>query len=143
MGIVFAIASSSWFGAIESRRVDSATNQLVADLRLAHTQAKNRLTDTSFIVPSADSSTYQIGPPADLKTRTLPGDDQGTPKTKILAATTIVFKPTGEATTLADAPPEDITVTVIDGDCISDPRHTHKIEINPVTSRIEVGPCDP
>jgi prepilin-type N-terminal cleavage/methylation domain-containing protein len=43
MGIVFAIASSSWFGIVESRRVDSATNQLVSDLRLAHTKATNEL----------------------------------------------------------------------------------------------------
>jgi prepilin-type N-terminal cleavage/methylation domain-containing protein len=33
MGIVFAIASSSWFSTIERRAVDT-TNQLVADLRL-------------------------------------------------------------------------------------------------------------
>src|SRR5215217_3965941 len=89
MGIVLGIASSSWFKAIESRRVDSATNQIVADLRLAHTQATNRLIDTNFVVPSADSSTYQVGPPGELETRNLPGDDQGTPKTKIAAATTI------------------------------------------------------
>ena len=43
MGIVFAIASSTWFGVVESRRVDSATNQLAADLRQAHTRATNRL----------------------------------------------------------------------------------------------------
>ena len=43
MGIVLAIATSSWFGVIESRRVDSATNQLAADMRLAHTSATNRL----------------------------------------------------------------------------------------------------
>ncbi len=43
MGIVFAIATSSWFGLVESRRVDSATNQLVSDLRLAHTKATNQL----------------------------------------------------------------------------------------------------
>src|SRR5215212_12210043 len=110
MGIVFAIASSTWFGLAESRRVDSAANQVVADLRLAHTQATNRLTDSSFVVPSADSTTYQVGPPGDLDTMTLPGDDQGTPKTKIVAATTIVFKATGEAKTLAGDPPEDITV---------------------------------
>src|SRR5215211_4546830 len=81
MLIVFGIASSSWFKVVESRRVDSATNQVVADLRLAHTQAKNRLIDTNFVVPSADSSTYQVGPLGDLETRKLPGDDQGTPKT--------------------------------------------------------------
>jgi prepilin-type N-terminal cleavage/methylation domain-containing protein len=45
MGIVFAIASSTWFGVVESRRVDSATNQVVADLRLAHSRATNRLED--------------------------------------------------------------------------------------------------
>src|SRR5215212_7828891 len=87
MGIVFGIASSTWFKVAESRRVDSATNQVVADLRLAHTQATNRLTDVTFVVPSADSSTYQIGP----DTMTLPGDDQGTPKTKIVAATDITI----------------------------------------------------
>src|SRR5688572_15338705 len=99
MGIVFAIASASWFGVVESRRVDSATNQVVADLRMAHSQATNRLVDSSFIIPSAESTTYQVGPAASLETRSLPGDDQGTPKTKIVAdaATTIVFKPNGEA----------------------------------------------
>ena len=53
MMILAMIATSSWFGAIESRRVDSATNQVVADLRLAHTQATNRLTDTTFRTPAA------------------------------------------------------------------------------------------
>src|SRR5215203_955981 len=97
MGIVFAIASSTWFKVAESRRVDSATNQVVADLRLAHTQATNHLTDSNFVVP-ADTvpagvdplSTYQVGPPEgppeDIDTMILPGDAQGTPMTKILAA---------------------------------------------------------
>src|SRR5829696_682687 len=110
MLIVFGIASSTWFKVAESRRVDSATNQVVADLRLAHTQATNRLTDSSFIVPSADSSTYQVGqvgPPEDLETRILPGDDQGTPKTKIVAATTITFHAEGGAEI---DPAGDITV---------------------------------
>src|SRR5215216_3434248 len=99
MGIVLGIASSTWFKVAESRRVDSATNQVVADLRLAHTQATNHLTDSSFVVPSADSSTYQVGPPGDLETQNLPRDDQGTPKTKILADTNIMFKPDGGAIT--------------------------------------------
>src|SRR5215211_3022815 len=109
MGIVFGIASSTWFGIVESRRVDSATNQVVADLRFAHTQATNRLTDVSFVVPSADSSPYQVEP----DTMTLPGDDQGTPKTKILDATNIVFKSDGRAITPPDPPgdpPGNITV---------------------------------
>lgn len=45
MGIVLAIASSIWFGTVESRRVDSATNQVASDLRLAHSSAANRLKD--------------------------------------------------------------------------------------------------
>src|SRR5215211_6393063 len=86
MGIVLGIASSTWFKVAESRRVDSATNQVVADLRLAHTQARNRLTDINFVVPADPVpdgvedplSAYQVGPPGDLDTMTLPGDDQGT-----------------------------------------------------------------
>jgi hypothetical protein len=108
--------------------VDSATNQVVADLRLAHTQATNRLTDVSFVVPSADSLTYQVGP----DTMTLPGDDQGTPETKIIAATNIVFKSNGGATTPGGNPPGSITVATTDGDT------SHTIQINSVTSRVKV-----
>src|SRR5829696_10160521 len=61
MGIVFAIASSTWFRVVESRRVDSATNQLVSDLRLAHTRATNQLEEWEVVL-DADSSTYTIGP---------------------------------------------------------------------------------
>lgn len=43
MGIVFSITTASWFGIVESRQVDSATNQLAADMRLAHASATNRL----------------------------------------------------------------------------------------------------
>jgi prepilin-type N-terminal cleavage/methylation domain-containing protein len=137
MGIVFAIASSTWFGVVEGRRVDSATNQVVADLRLAHSQATNRLTDSSFIIPSASSTTYQVGPAGSLETRTLPGDDQGTPKTKIVAdaATTIVFKAAG-GVQITPPPPGNITFTVAALD--DDPSHT--IQVNTVTSRIQVDP---
>ena len=142
MGIVFGIATSTGFGAFESRRVDSATNQVVADLRLAHTQATNRLIDTTFDVPSANSSTYTVEAAGDTDTRTLPGralpgDAQETPKTKIVAATTIVFKADGRAEI---DPAGDITVTTTDGDP-DDPFHT--INVNPVTSRVQVDPVDP
>jgi prepilin-type N-terminal cleavage/methylation domain-containing protein len=141
MGLLFGIASSIWFGVVESRRVDSATNQVVADLRLAHSQATNRLTDTSFVVP-ADTvpagvdplSTYQVGPPGDIETRILPGDDQGTPQTKILADITITFHSDGSADI---DPAGDITVTTTDGDP-DDPLHT--INVNTVTARIQVDP---
>ena len=140
MGIVLAIASSTWFGAIESRRVDSATNQVVADLRLAHSQATNRLADSNFIVAAPNSSTYQIGPADNLEPRSLlPSDDQGDqgpPEAKIVDATTVVFRPDGSAHEGASliTPPGDITVAAVDGN----PAHT--IEINPVTSRITVDP---
>jgi type IV fimbrial biogenesis protein FimT len=137
MGIVFAIASSTWFQVVEGRRVDSATNQVVADLRLAHSQATNRLTDSSFIIVTAESTTYQVGPAGSLKTRTLPGDDQGTPSTKIVAAapTTIAFKADGGAQ-ITPPPPGDITFTIAALD--NNPSHT--IQVNPVTSRIQIDP---
>lgn len=50
MGIVFAIASSTWFGVAESRQVDSAANQLASDLRLAHTRATNQLSDWRVVM---------------------------------------------------------------------------------------------
>lgn len=43
IGILAAIAIPSWLGITESRRVDSSTNQLVADMRLAHTKSSNQL----------------------------------------------------------------------------------------------------
>ncbi len=134
MGIVFGIASSSWFGAIESRRVDSATNQVVADLRLAHTQATNRLIDSTFDVTSANSSTYTIESAGDLDARTLPGDDQGTPKTKIVADTTIVFTPDGAAEIDPAEDIGDITVAAISDDGLP----CHEIEVNPITSTVEI-----
>src|SRR5215203_2859323 len=59
MAVVLAAASSMWFDAIESRRVDSATNQLAADLRQAHTRATNRLADQTVSL-STESSEYTI-----------------------------------------------------------------------------------
>ncbi|SMC03967.1 type IV fimbrial biogenesis protein FimT [Rubrobacter radiotolerans DSM 5868] len=43
LGILAAIALPSWFGFIESRNAASAANQVTADLRLAHSTARNRL----------------------------------------------------------------------------------------------------
>ena len=55
MGILFTIATFTWTRAAEVRRVDSATNQVVADLRLAHTQATNRLPNKSARSVGCDS----------------------------------------------------------------------------------------
>jgi prepilin-type N-terminal cleavage/methylation domain-containing protein len=129
MGIVFAIASSTWFGIVESREVDSAANQMVSDLRLAHTRATNRLT-THEVHLTDNSSTYQIGPaaPAAAETRTLPDDVrvQTTGDTPL----EIVFKPDGSATPVG--PPITFKVASADG------APGHNIEINTTTSRVRI-----
>jgi prepilin-type N-terminal cleavage/methylation domain-containing protein len=130
MGIVFAIGVSTWFGAVESRGVDSATNQMVADLRQAHTRAINRLADHEVRLTD-NSTTYQMGqPPAAFETYTtytLPDDTKvDTPG----ATLNIAFKSDGSATPSGD--PITFNVSSTDGN----PSHT--IEINPLTSRIEV-----
>ncbi len=127
MGILFAIASSSWQNVVEGRRVDSATNQLASDLRLAHSSATNRLASYQIVVPAANSSTYQIGPSGGaLTTRTLPDG------TVIAAATTITFKPSGaaEVTSGAGSPTTVKSSTNASND--------HTIEFNTETSRIKV-----
>lgn len=50
LGILIAIAIIIWLGLLEQRRVDAATNQLVSDLRLAHTRAANQLTDWRVVL---------------------------------------------------------------------------------------------
>ena len=60
MGILFAIASSTWFGVVESRRVGSATNQIVSDLRRAHTSAINRL-GTAHIIFNRNGNPVTCG----------------------------------------------------------------------------------
>jgi prepilin-type N-terminal cleavage/methylation domain-containing protein len=132
MGIVFAIASSTWFGVVESREVDSATNQMVSDLRLAHTSASNRLANWEVVLTSGSSS-YQMGPemgPADaLRTRTLPDgteiylDSGGT--------ITIVFEPEGSV----EPTGSPITFEVRSA---TDGNPFHEIEVNTQTSRIRV-----
>jgi type II secretory pathway pseudopilin PulG len=125
MGIVFAIASSSWIGAVEGRRVTSATNQMVADLRQAHTSATNRLANHEVRLTD-NSSTYQVGPPAALETYTLPDDTKvDTPG----ATLNIAFKPDGSTTSGAL-----ITFNVSSAD--GNPNHT--ITINHITSKVEV-----
>jgi prepilin-type N-terminal cleavage/methylation domain-containing protein len=128
MGIVLAIASSTWFGTIESRQVDSATNQMVSDLRLAHTRATNRLANHEIRL-TANSSTYQTGPSAALQTRTLPDDAD------VDTTVSIVFKSDGSASA-TPAPPSGspITFKVRSADGAPD----HDIEINTATSRVKI-----
>jgi prepilin-type N-terminal cleavage/methylation domain-containing protein len=124
MGILLAIASATWFGVIESRKVDSATNQLVSDLRLAHTNAANRLTPWRIEITS-DTRTYQIGPTGGtLSSRSLP---EGT---KLTTEVSIVeFQPDGAAQLTGSG---NITVAA------DDDAPSHVIQVNTSTSRIKI-----
>ena len=50
LGILLVIAIIILLGILEQRRVDAATNQLKADMRLAHTSATNQLTDWRVVL---------------------------------------------------------------------------------------------
>jgi prepilin-type N-terminal cleavage/methylation domain-containing protein len=141
MGIVFAIASSMWFGAIESRKVDSATNQVAADLRLVHSKATNRLADYSFVTPAATVpagviplSTYDTGPTGGtLVLNRLPD------RTEIAVATNIRFKADGTAEVISGPPSVSGTITITVRSA-KDPANNHTIQINTATSRVKVVP---
>ena len=148
MMILAMIATSSWFDAIESRRVDSAANQVVADLRLAHTQATNRLIDTTFRTPAAPPpggvsplSTYQVGPTGELDTKVLlksdnQGDQDTTPQAAFPTAKTIVFKADGSAQS-AQVVGGEVSITVRS---TKDTKKCRTIKVNTTTSRITAGP---
>lgn len=127
MGILAAIAIPSWRSVVEGRQVDSATNQLASDLRLAHTKATNRLTNYQVVFTDGSSS-YQFGPAGSPVTRTLP--DGVIADTTL---TTIEFKPDGSVTGPAGSA-NDIRVSKTNP--AADPRHG--ISVNPTTSRIKV-----
>lgn len=135
MGIVFAIASSTWFGAIESRRVDTGTNRLAADLRYAHSRAINRLAPQTVTLAAGSSKYTMTGvtDPVDLDDFPDAGDDVVVVNT----AAAITFNPDGSAT-LPGADPAcgclTRTVSSADGD------PNHDIVINAATSRVQVVP---
>ncbi len=127
--IVLAIASSTWFRAVESRRVDSATAQLAADLRQAHSRAINRLADQTVTLTAGNSEyTLPGGDTADLD------DVPDADVVSVAAASTIVFKGDGSAqVTGAGLVGNPITVRAT-----NNPGNFHRIEINPVTSEIKI-----
>ena len=91
LGILLAITVILWLGILEARRVDAATNQLKADMRLAHTGASNGLTDWRVVLgpdrtDEDEGPDYHLvrlaapypsgGPPVvtEARPRTFPGD---------------------------------------------------------------------
>ncbi len=154
LGILAGIAFPSFFSVIESRRVDSAANQMVADLRQAHSKASSRLTVYRVCFPS-NLQTYQIGlqtttgvcaasPP--LETRTLPdGTRTGTapvtpPAIAFCADGSVEAPPSGTVCpngTATPFAPGLITIRVESSDgnpCVD-------IEVNKATSRVTSTPA--
>ena len=126
MGILFSMASSTWFGVVESRRVDSATNQVAADLRVAHATATNRLDDWR-IEMDADARDYRMGPDGGaLSPLSLPERTEFPPTSGV---SDIVFDPAGGAQITGAG---NVRIAADDGS------PCHEIRINPITSRVEV-----
>ena len=128
MIVVLSVASSTWFSIVESRRVDSATNEVVSELRRAHTSATTRLEDWR-VEMDADTLNYRIGPDgAALSPQLLPERTEFPPAMGVSA---IVFEPNGEATITGAG--NILVADTVDGD------PCRQIEVNPITSRIEVS----
>jgi prepilin-type N-terminal cleavage/methylation domain-containing protein len=133
MLIVFGIALSTWFDWSEGRRVDSATNQVAADLRQTHTRATNRLEDWR-IEMDADTRvyrTYRIDPntgvPTLVSSNSLPERTEFLPAMGVSA---IVFEPAGGA---------QITGAGNIGIASDDGSPCHEIEVIALTSRVEIS----
>jgi type II secretory pathway pseudopilin PulG len=147
MGIVFAAAVPIWFNAVESRRVDSATNLMVSELRRAHTNATNRLEDWQVDPrpPGDPINSYRIGPcedtcgGAELLTPLLFLDECGEdcpPSTMFppaMSGVRVVFHPDGGAEFFGAAGNIIRVAAADDSPC-------RQIQINTVTSRVEVLP---
>jgi prepilin-type N-terminal cleavage/methylation domain-containing protein len=137
MSIVLSIASSFWFEVVESRRVDSATNQMVSELRRAHTSSTNRLKDWKVDL-QANSGAYRIGPCVDQGVCAVPlplaseySLEEGTEVQPSGGGMVngVVFEPNGEAQITGAG---KIRIAAEDG------APCHEIEINELTSRIRV-----
>ena len=133
MGIVLAIAASSWFGMIESRRVDSAANQMVSELRLAHARATNRLTNWR-VQFDPNTGNYRTGSCVNPCTATLSSPsrslEEGTEFPPGLGVVAVVFKPDGTAQIIGTG---NVRVAAADGS------PCREIEVTTVTSRVKVS----
>ncbi len=148
LGILAGIAFPSFFSVIESRRVDSAANQMVGDLRLAHSKASSRLTTYRVCAPS-NSTTYQIGLQtgtgvcaASLETRTLPdGTRMGTGEAIAFCADGSMEAPPTNPTICpgGTASPSLTGWTTIK--VTSDGNPCVDIEVNKATSRVKSTPA--
>jgi prepilin-type N-terminal cleavage/methylation domain-containing protein len=146
LGIVLAIATSSWFGVVESRRVDSAANQLASDVRLAHTRATNQLSDWRVVMypgrgDEGQGRDYELVRVSDGSTvnRFLPDNSMilNSEITAVGGSSTLRLRSSGAAEAegvFADADTDgQIRITVsVDGD------PSHSLTVVPATSRVRV-----
>jgi type II secretory pathway pseudopilin PulG len=139
MGIVFTIASSTWFGVVESRRVDSATNQMVSELHFAHTSSTNRLENWQ-VDPIVNTRTYRVGPCADPCAAPLNPASPSTQNQSLEERT--LFKPPGSVTRVVFEPNGGAEIIGSENERIKvaaeDGAPCHEIEINEATSRVRV-----
>jgi prepilin-type N-terminal cleavage/methylation domain-containing protein len=150
MGMVLTIATSTWFRVIESRTVDSAANQLAAEMRLAHTRSTNELTDWRVqIFPDRvgpDQTDYAVKGPTTDRTynRSLPEDSMVSSTGTELngdggGSRTLRFQSTGAVEAVGGFGDTDgdgeirITVTV-------DGNPSRSLTVVPTTSRVKVVP---
>jgi prepilin-type N-terminal cleavage/methylation domain-containing protein len=141
LGIVLAIVSSTWFGAVESRDVDSAANQFISDVRLAHTRATNQLSNWQ-VVHAVGSADYQLVRVDDgsVINRSLPEN------TKVLSSEAngpgsqrkLVFNPNGEASAQGGFTDSDGdgAIDVIVSSTDDNPQHS--VSVIPATSRVKI-----
>jgi prepilin-type N-terminal cleavage/methylation domain-containing protein len=165
MGILATVAMSFWFGVVEGRRVDSATNQVVSDLRLAHTSATTRLGTATFVFSNTGavvtcngvSADYCLVRPTGAGTESIPGNlPDRTEMTSPNLLADILGGPTSTIEFAADGSAEGLgTLGLVAGVTDNCPPGTpagvpriqiasddgnpaHCITFNPATSRIEI-----
>jgi prepilin-type N-terminal cleavage/methylation domain-containing protein len=137
LGILVAVASTSWFGVVEGMQVDSATNQLVADLRQAHSRAINTLAPQTVSLIEDDSE-YTVTGAGTLDLDDCNEEDVAAGRCDdkdvivVDADTSVVFSGDGSAVVTGANP---ITVS-----SSAAPDKNHEIGINTVTSRVQVVP---
>ena len=159
LGILAGIAIPSWWSVIESRQVDYAANQLVGDLRLAHSKASSRLTVYRACI-TANSTTYKVGLQTDaasvpcaatLETRTL-ADGKGKTAPSFgsyVGNATMAFCADGSMeapTTGAVCPGGTATPSATGWTTIkvtSDGNPCVDVEVNRATSRVKSSPTSP
>lgn len=138
LGILVGIATSSWFGVIEGRRVDAATNQVASDFRLAHARATNQLVNWR-VEYTPGSGAYRLVRASDgfAVDRSLEDGSRILSSEMGAGASSITFRPDGSVDTMgfSDAAPTNGEIDVVVSTDDGSPMRT--IRINPVTSRVE------